>query len=53
LSFDSARPRRLIVWGKLIGPWAAELTTAYETAKPDLQTRELIVIFVLTLLTLG
>lgn len=39
---EDARQRRLIVEGKLIAPWAVELATAYQTAKADLQTRELI-----------
>ena len=40
---DDASRRRLIVEGKLIAPWAAELARAYQTAKADLQNRELIV----------
>ena len=40
---EDASRRRLIVEGKLIAPWAAELATAYQTAKADLQNRELIV----------
>ena len=40
---DGLRQRRLIVEGRLIAPWAAELTTAYETAKTDLEGRKLIV----------
>jgi anti-anti-sigma regulatory factor len=40
---EDARRRRLIVEGKLIARWAAELATAYQTAKADLQNRELIV----------
>ena len=40
---EDARRRRLIVEGKLIAPWAAEVATAYQTAKADLQNRELIV----------
>lgn len=39
---DDASRRRLIVEGKLIAPWAAELATAYQTAKADLQNRKLI-----------
>ena len=35
--------RRVIVEGKLIAPWAAELTSAFQTARTDLQDRELIV----------
>ena len=34
---------RLVVEGKLIAPWAAELTTACENAKADLHGRELVV----------
>ena len=40
---EDQRQRRLIVEGKLIAPWAAELTSAYENARTDLQDRELIV----------
>ena len=40
---EDPRRRRLIVEGKLIAPWAAELTSAYQTATTDLQDRELIV----------
>ena len=34
--------RRLIVEGKLVGPWAAELKSACEKARADLQARELV-----------
>jgi hypothetical protein len=34
---------RLIVEGRLVAPWSAELTTACESAKADLQNRALIV----------
>ena len=37
------RRRRLIVEGRLMAPWAAELTSAYETARTDLENRELVV----------
>jgi hypothetical protein len=37
------RQRRLIVEGRLIARWAAELTSAYETARTDLEDRELVV----------
>ena len=37
------RQRRLIVEGRLVAPWAAELTSAYETARTDLEDRELVV----------
>ena len=37
------RQRRLIVEGRLIAPWAAELRSVYETARTDLEDRELVV----------
>ena len=37
------RQRRLIVEGRLVAPWAAELTSAYETARTDLEDRQLVV----------
>jgi hypothetical protein len=40
---ESPRRYRLVVEGKLIAPWAAELATACEAAKADLHGRELIV----------
>ena len=40
---EEQRERRLIFEGQLIAPWAAELTHAYQTARTDLQDRELIV----------
>ena len=40
---ESRRQRRLVVEGRLIAPWAAELTSAYETAKTNLEQRELVV----------
>ena len=40
---DSARQRRLVVEGKLVGPWAAELRNACQTARADLDGRELVV----------
>ena len=40
---EDPRRRRLIVEGKLIAPWAAELTSAYRTANADLRDRELVV----------
>jgi hypothetical protein len=39
---DSTRRCRLVVEGKLIAPWTAELATACERAKADLHGRELI-----------
>ena len=40
---EGRRQRRLIVEGRLIAPWAGELMSAYETAKTDLEERELVV----------
>jgi hypothetical protein len=40
---DSARQRRVIVEGRLIAPWAAELRNACEEAKADLLGRDLVV----------
>lgn len=40
---DGRAQRRLILEGKLIAPWAAELRSACETARTDLQGRELVV----------
>ena len=40
---EGQRQRRLIVEGRLIAPWAAELTSAYENARTDLEDRELVV----------
>jgi hypothetical protein len=40
---DAPSQRRLIVEGKLITPWAAELRSACEGARVDLGGRELVV----------
>ena len=40
---DNARQRRLVVEGKLIAPWAAELRSACEKARADLRGRDLVV----------
>jgi hypothetical protein len=40
---DSARQRRLIVEGKLIAPWAAELRSVCEDARVELHGRELVI----------
>ena len=40
---DNARQRRLVVEGKLIAPWAAELRSACEKATADLHGRELVI----------
>ena len=40
---DNAKQRRLVVEGKLIAPWAAELKSACEEARADLRGRELVI----------
>ena len=40
---DSARQRRLVVEGKLVAPWAAELRNACQEASVNLDSRELVV----------
>jgi hypothetical protein len=40
---DNSKQRQLIVEGMLIAPWAAELNTACETARADLNGRVLVV----------
>jgi hypothetical protein len=40
---EDQRQRRVIVEGKLIAPWAAELASTWQTARTNLQDRELIV----------
>ena len=40
---DNARQRRLVVEGKLIAPWAAELRNACQEASADLRDRELVI----------
>ena len=40
---DYAKQRRLIVEGKLIAPWAAELRNACQEARADLRGRELVI----------
>jgi endonuclease III-like uncharacterized protein len=40
---EDQRRRRVIVEGKLIPPWTAELTSAYQMARTDPQDRELVV----------
>jgi hypothetical protein len=40
---DGRRQRRLIVEGKLIAPWAAELMTACDRARADLDGRDFVV----------
>ena len=40
---DSVRKRRLVVEGKLIAPWAAELRNACQEASRNLYGRELVI----------
>jgi hypothetical protein len=40
---DNARQRRVIVEGKLVAPWVAELKNACQEARADLDGRELVV----------
>jgi endonuclease III-like uncharacterized protein len=40
---DGRTQRRLILEGKLIAPWAAELRNASELARADLNGRELVI----------
>jgi hypothetical protein len=40
---EGRRQRRLIVEGKLVAPWAAELKSACQEANADLRDRELVV----------
>src|SRR5437016_12006035 len=40
---DNARQRRVIVEGKLVAPWVAELRNACQEARADLEGRELVV----------
>ena len=41
--FDTPCRRRLVLEGKLIAPWVAELGTAFEKARDDLAGRDLII----------
>jgi hypothetical protein len=40
---DRPNQRRLVVEGKLIAPWAAELTSAWQKATTDLNGRALVI----------
>jgi hypothetical protein len=40
---DTPKQRRLIVEGKLIGPWATEFKSTCDDAKADLGERELVI----------
>lgn len=41
--FDTQNQRRIVVEGKLIAPWAAELRNVWRKATADLNGRELVV----------
>ena len=41
--FDTPCRRQLVLEGKLIAPWVAELDTAFEKARTDLDGRDLII----------
>jgi anti-anti-sigma regulatory factor len=41
--FDTPHHRRLVIEGKLIAPWAAELRSAWRRATADLNGRELVI----------
>ena len=41
--FDTSCRRQLVLEGKLIAPWVAELDTAFEKARTDLDGRDLII----------
>ena len=40
---EGRKQRRLVIEGKLVTPWAAEVKTAYEASRADLNGRELVV----------
>lgn len=40
---DKRRQRRLVLEGKLVDPWVAEVRAAYKRAKADLQGRQLVI----------
>jgi len=40
---ENARQRRVVVEGKLIAPWTAELRNACQEARADLRGRELVI----------
>jgi hypothetical protein len=42
-TFDGRTQRRLVLEGKLVGPWADELRPACEKAKTDLGDRKLVI----------
>jgi hypothetical protein len=41
---ESARQRRLVVEGKVVAPWTAELRNACQEAREDLCGRELVIV---------
>ena len=42
-SLETRKERRLVLNGSLISPWTAELQSAYDSAKVDLNGRELVI----------
>lgn len=40
---DTRTQRRLVLEGRLVAPWVAELTTAWRSAKADCDGRELVI----------
>jgi hypothetical protein len=42
-TINTPSQRRLVVEGKLISPWTTELRAAYDKARVDLESRELVV----------
>ncbi len=40
---DSRTQRRLVLEGRLVAPWTAELRAAWERARPELDGRELVI----------
>jgi hypothetical protein len=40
---DTPKRRRLMLEGRLVGPWTVELKSAFEKAKSGLQNRELVI----------
>jgi hypothetical protein len=40
---EKRKQRRLVLEGKLVAPWVAEVRDAYKTAKADLKGRQLVI----------
>ena len=40
---EGPKLRRVVVEGKLVAPWAAEMKTVCETSRADLKGRELVI----------